>query len=83
MSPLTQVLVCYRQLRHDPSRRKFKTAIKWRNLNPEFHEEFAFEVKLGELSRRSLILTVWDKDLGKANDYLGKGPFDYWFLLIL
>ncbi|KAF4527374.1 hypothetical protein B566_EDAN017230 [Ephemera danica] len=59
------------QLRHDPQRRKFKTAIKWRNLNPEFNEEFALDVKLGELSRRALLVTVWDKDLGKANDYLG------------
>jgi hypothetical protein len=26
---------------------------------------------MGDMSRRALLLSVWDKDLGKANDYLG------------
>jgi C2 domain len=60
-----------RQLKDDPQRRKFKTAIKWRNLNPEFCEFFTFETKMGDMSRRALLLSVWDKDLGKADDYLG------------
>ncbi|XP_059486498.1 rabphilin-3A isoform X2 [Neocloeon triangulifer] len=59
------------QLKDDPHRRKFKTAIKWRNLNPEFCEHFTFEIKMGELSSKTLMFSVWDKDLGKSDDYLG------------
>ncbi|XP_065334812.1 rabphilin-3A isoform X2 [Cloeon dipterum] len=59
------------QLKDDPQRRKYKTAIKWRNLNPEFCEQFTFEIKLSELSSKTLVFSVWDKDLGKSDDYLG------------
>ncbi|KAK4877923.1 hypothetical protein RN001_010429 [Aquatica leii] len=58
-------------LRPDPYHKKHKTTIKWKNLNPNFNEEFAFETRLTELSTQSLFLTVWDKDYGKSNDYLG------------
>lgn len=51
--------------------RKFKTSVKWRNLNPVFNEEFSFETRPSELDKQSLIITVWDKDLGKSNDFLG------------
>lgn len=60
-----------RQLRPDPSYRKYKTSVKWKNLNPEFNEEFMFETRLTDLSTQSLYLAVWDKDYGKSNDYLG------------
>ncbi|CAM1301594.1 DOC2B (predicted) [Pycnogonum litorale] len=59
------------QLRPDPSRRRYKTAIKWKNLNPEFNEEFYYEAHLQDLTKRVLILTVWDKDYGKTDDYIG------------
>lgn len=51
-----------RQLKPD-SHRKFKTCIKWRNLNPVFNEEFFFEkLRPNELhDKQSLIITVWDK----------------------
>lgn len=61
----------YSQLRPDPNHRKYKTSVKWKNLNPVFNEEFAFETRPNELSTQSLYITVWDKDYGKSNDYLG------------
>lgn len=61
-----------RQLKPDSHRnKKFKTNVKWRNLNPVFNEEFFFETRPNELDKQSLIITVWDKDLGKSNDFLG------------
>ncbi|CAH0685770.1 unnamed protein product [Chilo suppressalis] len=55
----------------DPYHKKHKTSIKWRNLNPVWNEEFCFETRPTELSRQNLTLTVWDKDYGKPNDFLG------------
>ncbi|CAH0696558.1 unnamed protein product [Spodoptera exigua] len=55
----------------DPYHKKHKTSIKWRNLNPVWNEEFLFETRPTELSRQNLTLTVWDKDYGKPNDFLG------------
>ncbi|XP_057651599.1 uncharacterized protein LOC130891082 isoform X6 [Diorhabda carinulata] len=59
------------QLKPDPNHKKHKTSIKWKNLNPVFNEEFAFETRPTELSTQSLYVTVYDKDYGKSNDYLG------------
>ncbi|XP_074040221.1 rabphilin isoform X2 [Leptinotarsa decemlineata] len=59
------------QLKPDPNHKKHKTSIKWKNLNPEFNEEFAFETRPTELTTQSLYVTVFDKDYGKSNDYLG------------
>ncbi|XP_075217803.1 rabphilin [Lycorma delicatula] len=58
-------------LKPDPLNRKFKTSVKRKNLNPLFNEEFAFETKMTDLPLQTLTLTVWDKDYGKSNDYLG------------
>ncbi|KAL1453671.1 hypothetical protein WDU94_009991, partial [Cyamophila willieti] len=58
-------------LRPDPHKQKFKTAVRWKTLNPIFNEEFSFETKINELSQKSLVVTVWDKDYGKSNDFLG------------
>lgn len=59
------------QLRPDPYHRKHKTSIKWKELNPVYNEEFAFETRPTELATQSLYVTVFDKDYGKSNDYLG------------
>ncbi|XP_068087082.1 rabphilin-3A [Anabrus simplex] len=59
------------RLKPDPYHRKYKTGIKWKNLNPVFNEEFVFDTKMTELPKQSLEITVWDKDYGKSNDYLG------------
>ncbi|KAG7205152.1 hypothetical protein KM043_005519 [Ampulex compressa] len=47
------------------------TSIKWKTLNPEWNEEFVFVTRLTDLMRLTLCLSVWDKDFGKSNDYLG------------
>ena len=65
-------MVTSSRLKPDPFHRKFKTAIKWKNLNPMFNEEFVFDTKMTELPKQALEITVWDKDYGKSNDYLGK-----------
>ncbi|XP_050408654.1 rabphilin-3A isoform X2 [Patella vulgata] len=50
---------------------KYKTSVKKRTLNPEFNEEFVYEIKHNELPKKTLEVTVWDKDIGKANDFIG------------
>ncbi|CAL9708471.1 unnamed protein product [Knipowitschia caucasica] len=50
---------------------KSKTQIKKRTLNPEFNEEFSYDIKHSELAKKSLDVSVWDYDIGKANDYIG------------
>ncbi|XP_055914170.1 rabphilin-3A isoform X2 [Eupeodes corollae] len=59
------------QLKPDTHKKKYKTGVKWRNLNPAFNEEFVFEASPHDLNKQSLIITVWDKDIGKSNDFLG------------
>uniref|UniRef100_A0A8D3C5F1 Rabphilin-3A n=1 Tax=Scophthalmus maximus TaxID=52904 RepID=A0A8D3C5F1_SCOMX len=50
---------------------KCKTQIKKRTLNPEFNEEFSYDIKHSELAKKSLDVSVWDYDIGKSNDYIG------------
>ncbi|XP_069471263.1 double C2-like domain-containing protein beta isoform X1 [Ambystoma mexicanum] len=50
---------------------KHKTAVKKKTLNPEFNEEFCYEIKHGDLSKKTLEVTVWDYDIGKSNDFIG------------
>ncbi|XP_074635680.1 rabphilin-3A-like [Acropora palmata] len=50
---------------------KRRTSIKKKTLNPEFNEEFIYEIPHHELAKKSLELTVWDKDVGKSNDFIG------------
>ncbi|XP_037935358.1 uncharacterized protein LOC119669516 [Teleopsis dalmanni] len=60
------------QLKPDPHKnKKYKTSIKWRTLNPIYNEEFYFEASPHDLTKQMLIITVWDKDIGKSNDFLG------------
>ncbi|CAI5661169.1 unnamed protein product [Oreochromis niloticus] len=42
-----------------------------RTLNPEFNEEFFYEISLSELANKTLEVTVWDYDLGRSNDFIG------------
>uniref|UniRef100_A0A3B4AX16 C2 domain-containing protein n=1 Tax=Periophthalmus magnuspinnatus TaxID=409849 RepID=A0A3B4AX16_9GOBI len=51
---------------------KNKTQTKKKTLNPEFNEEFSYEIKHGELAKKSLDISVWDYDMGKSNDFIGK-----------
>ncbi|XP_020862630.1 double C2-like domain-containing protein beta [Phascolarctos cinereus] len=50
---------------------KHKTAVKKKTLNPEFNEEFCYEIKHGDLAKKTLEITVWDYDIGKSNDFIG------------
>jgi Ca2+-dependent lipid-binding protein len=51
----------------------FKTSVKKHTLKPEFNEEFVFQrIPLQELISKTLRITVYDKDLGKKDDYIGK-----------
>ncbi|XP_038053750.1 rabphilin-3A-like isoform X4 [Patiria miniata] len=52
-------------------RTKHKTACKKRTLNPEFNEEFHYDVAHNDLAKKTLEIAVWDKDLAKHNDYIG------------
>lgn len=38
-------------------------------------QEFSYEVKHGELAKKSLDITVWDYDMGTSNDFIGKKYF--------
>uniref|UniRef100_A0A8C7IX18 Double C2 domain alpha n=1 Tax=Oncorhynchus kisutch TaxID=8019 RepID=A0A8C7IX18_ONCKI len=50
---------------------KHKTAVIKKTLNPEFNEEFFYEISMPELSNKTLEVTVWDYDLGRSNDFIG------------
>nr|XP_046230447.1 double C2-like domain-containing protein beta [Scatophagus argus] len=50
---------------------KNKTQIKKKTLNPEFNEEFGYDIKHGELAKKTLDISVWDYDMGKSNDFIG------------
>ncbi|XP_031681767.1 rabphilin-3A-like [Oncorhynchus kisutch] len=50
---------------------KNKTQIKKKTLNPEFNEEFSYEIKHGELAKKILDISVWDYDMGTSNDFIG------------
>lgn len=51
----------------------FKTTVKKHTLNPEYNEEFVFShMQLQDLIGKTLRITVYDKDMGKKDDYIGK-----------
>ncbi|KAM8779631.1 LOW QUALITY PROTEIN: double C2-like domain-containing protein alpha [Rhynchonycteris naso] len=50
---------------------KHKTCVKKKTLNPEFNEEFFYEMELSVLATKTLEVTVWDYDIGKSNDFIG------------
>ncbi|KAM9744973.1 double C2-like domain-containing protein alpha [Menidia menidia] len=50
---------------------KHKTAVIKKTLNPEFNEEFFYQISVSDLAQKSLEVTVWDYDLGRSNDFIG------------
>ncbi|GAB1597616.1 rabphilin-3A-like [Argonauta hians] len=59
-------------LKPDPDKKsKFKTQTKRKTLNPEYNEEFKYKIRYNELTHKTLEITVWDKDIGKSNDFIG------------
>nr|XP_033467995.1 double C2-like domain-containing protein alpha [Epinephelus lanceolatus] len=64
--------LCLRYLKPDVQKKsKHKTAVIKKTLNPEFNEEFFYEITFSELATKTLEVTVWDYDLGKSNDFIG------------
>ena len=56
----------------DPHKKtKRKTAVKKKTLNPEFNEEFQYEISQKELAKKTLYISVWDYDVGRTNDFIG------------
>lgn len=39
---------------------------------PSGHQEFCYEIKHGDLAKKTLEVTVWDYDIGKSNDFIGE-----------
>ncbi len=35
-------------------------------------QEFSYDIKHSELAKKTLDISVWDYDIGKSNDYIGK-----------
>lgn len=35
-------------------------------------QEFAYEIPHNELAKKTLEVTVWDYDVGKSNDFIGR-----------
>ncbi|XP_020601682.1 double C2-like domain-containing protein beta [Orbicella faveolata] len=54
---------------HKKSKRR--TSVKKKTLNPEYNEEFVYEIAHHDLAKKCLELTVWDYDVGKSNDFIG------------
>ncbi|XP_058510055.1 double C2-like domain-containing protein alpha [Solea solea] len=50
---------------------KHKTSVMKKTLNPEFNEDFFYEISASELANKTLEVTVWDYDLGRSNDFIG------------
>ncbi|XP_037548014.1 rabphilin-3A [Nematolebias whitei] len=50
---------------------KNKTQMKKKTLNPEFNEEFSYEIMHADLAKKTLDVSVWDYDMGKSNDFIG------------
>ncbi|XP_042637443.1 double C2-like domain-containing protein gamma [Orycteropus afer afer] len=50
---------------------KYKTSVRKKTLNPEFNEEFFYAGPREELAQKTLQVSVWDYDLGTADDFIG------------
>uniref|UniRef100_A0ABK0KZW6 Double C2-like domains, gamma n=1 Tax=Rattus norvegicus TaxID=10116 RepID=A0ABK0KZW6_RAT len=51
---------------------KYKTSVRRKTLNPEFNEEFFYAGLREELAQKALLVSVWDYDLGTADDFIGE-----------
>lgn len=51
-------------------------------LLPVF-QEFSYEIKYGELAKKSLEISVWDYDMGKSNDFIGRCEYSVLFIISL
>jgi hypothetical protein len=49
-----------------------ETTTKWNCASPDFHEQFVYSSSIGDLTKQSLHITVWDKAKAKQDEYIGK-----------
>ena len=45
-------------------------------------QEFSYDIKHGELAKKTLDISVWDYDMGKSNDYIGKFCIWSWIYML-
>ncbi|RDD47301.1 Double C2-like domain-containing protein beta [Trichoplax sp. H2] len=50
---------------------KQKTSVKRRTLNPKFNAVFKYKYAHSELAGKTLDIQVWDRDIGRKNDFIG------------
>nr|XP_045749104.1 double C2-like domain-containing protein gamma isoform X1 [Mirounga angustirostris] len=65
--PFVRLLLCP----NVGKRSKYKTSVRKKTLNPEFNEEFFYAGPREELAQKTLLVSVWDYDLGTADDFIG------------
>ena len=51
---------------------KNQTTVKWKALNPEFREQFVYMISAADLPKQSLYITVWDREKGRQDEYIGE-----------
>ncbi|CAF1281759.1 unnamed protein product [Rotaria sordida] len=57
---------------HLSNKLNFKTDIKKQTLNPQFNQEFIYKnIQLKRLIKKTLQITVYDKDFGKKDNFIG------------
>lgn len=39
-------------------------------------QEFCYDIKYADLTKKTLEVTVWDYDIGKSNDFIGEWMTD-------
>lgn len=44
----------------------------WRSGSLFCFQEFCYDIKYADLTKKTLEVTVWDYDIGKSNDFIGK-----------
>ena len=59
----------------DRNNRTRKTTTKWRTCEPDFHEQFTYSVpsrSIADLEKLNLHISVWDKENGRPDEYIGR-----------
>ena len=56
---------------------RHETTVKWRTQSPDFHEQFVYNSgSVDHLAKQSLHLTVWDREKGRPDKYIGEDMQD-------
>ncbi|CAF1137364.1 unnamed protein product [Rotaria sordida] len=64
--------LCLFSFDHLSNKLNFKTDIKNQTLNPQFNQEFIYKnIQLKKLIKKTLQITVYDKDFGKKDNFIG------------